>query len=112
MRPPGRQRRMRGDLRVARDVSRWRSPFASWVRGYGTRRLVHQLTRRGCPVTQLAVYHWVAGRCSPRADHALAIVSASRGRLRLEDVYASRRRAQTHAPETAAPMRRGASRRG
>ena len=67
--------------------ARWRRPFGRWVRGFSTRALATGLTRRGFSVSQIAVYHWVAGRNSPRPGVALAMVEMSRGTLNLTDIY-------------------------
>jgi hypothetical protein len=86
--------------------ARWRSPTARWVRTYGTRRLTDSFARLGHPVSQLAIYHWIAGRNTPRLEHARLLVHLSRHRLRLEDVYRDcQRRSQPAArqPTTTAP---------
>ena len=88
---------------MRRNASRWRTPLARWIRDYGTRRLSSALARRGHPVSQLAVYHWVAGRNCPRIEHARAIVRLSHNALRLDDIYAVRRRRAGSVPPPRPP---------
>lgn len=70
--------------------ARWRTHFGQWVSAYGVRRLTSQLTSAGRPVTEQAVYQWVAGTTVPRPEHAIVIVQASCGQVSLDDVYRHR----------------------
>jgi hypothetical protein len=79
-------------------AARWRTRFGRWVRAYSTRNLSQDLVRQGYSVSQYAIYHWVAGRCDPRPEHARAMVGLSRRRLDLDDIY--QRRVEATQPHT------------
>lgn len=69
----------------------WRTRFASFVDSFGgVGALARELAVEGEPVTKFAVYNWITGRRSPRADAAAAVVRISDGALQLEDVYGHR----------------------
>ncbi|HKQ59271.1 MAG TPA: hypothetical protein VJY35_15520 [Candidatus Eisenbacteria bacterium] len=50
-------------------------------------RLVQDLSSRGVPVTDHAIYMWVAGRRAPRVPAATAMVELSGGTLTFDDIY-------------------------
>ena len=77
---------------------RWRSPFGEFIARYTVSRLVSALRGRGVSVTRGAVYAWVSGRTRPRPDAARAIVSASQGEIRYEDIYRPHSREDPGAP--------------
>ena len=54
---------------MQREPRRWRTSFGRWVRAYGAARIASGMQRTGHPVTHWAVYHWMAGSHSPRAEH-------------------------------------------
>lgn len=72
-------------------ASRWNTPFARWLDGYTVPRIVESLRLSDAPITDQAVYHWVAGRTSPRLEHAEAIVRLSEGRVTITDIVSHRR---------------------
>lgn len=76
---------------MKRDPYRRRSQLGSWMTRYGVRRLTKTMIAAGEPVTEMAVYNWLAGRHVPRTSSAIAIVSISRGRVSLEDIFRHRR---------------------
>lgn len=85
-------------------MERWRTPLGKWVRRYGAAELAHELGLGAHQPTKhraQAVYQWISGRTVPRPDHALRIVSLSRGKVRLEDIYAQRE-ALLRGPQTRA----------
>ena len=79
-----------GTRALHRSPQRWRTHFGQWVGAYGVRRLTGELSTAGRPVTENAVYKWVAGTTVPRPEHAVVIVEASCGQVSLEDVYRHR----------------------
>lgn len=64
--------------------------LVAFVRQYTTRQLVSDMNGLGYPITRFAVYHWLSGRWMPRPEHAVAIVSLSKGSLSLRDIYPGR----------------------
>lgn len=72
---------------MQREPRRWRTSFGRWVRAYGAARIASGMQRTGHPVTHWAVYHWMAGSHSPRAEHIAALVRLSRGTISVGDVY-------------------------
>lgn len=66
---------------------RWRTRFGRWVRREGPQRVATELSRVGQPVTHWAVYQWVSGRHRPRAEHAIAMVRVSGGKISMSDIY-------------------------
>jgi hypothetical protein len=81
---------MRGERQMRSRSSRWNTPFGRWVRTYSTQKLARELQRRGFSVSQLATYHWVAGRRAPRPEHARAMVMMSKHQISLNDIYRQR----------------------
>lgn len=83
-------------------TARWRTPFGRWVRAYSTRDVAAGITKRlGYSVSQLAIYHWVAGRRAPRPELARAMVQLSRHQISLDDIYQQRiRLAEPHAAQS------------
>lgn len=75
---------------MRRVSSRWRTPLGQFVSDFGVQRLTRELASAGVPVTQKAVYHWLAGSHAPRPTHAAAIARVSAGRVSVEDVYRHR----------------------
>lgn len=69
---------------------RWGTRFGRFVSDFGVARLVIALGREGQPVTDRAVYAWIAGDVVPRPQKAAVMVRISRGRLAFEDVYRHR----------------------
>ena len=80
----------RGRDPMRRSAARWRTPFGRWVQTVGVSQLTHQLCSAGQPVTQKAVYNWLAGERVPRPDRATAMARISEGDITLEDVYQHR----------------------
>lgn len=80
-----------------REPRRWRTRFGSWVRAYTVPRLTRDLVDLGQPITQKAVYEWLAGRVAPHPDRAMAITRISGGRVSLQDVY--RHREEVRSPD-------------
>jgi hypothetical protein len=68
-------------MRRARD-GRWATRFGGWVGEVSVARI-----SQGVGVTNKAVYGWLAGVTTPRANRAMELVRLSRGRLSLEDVF-------------------------
>lgn len=75
---------------MRRSPRRWRTSFGRWVGHVGVARLTTELRSLGEPITQKAVYNWLAGERTPRPSSAVAMVRISRGRLALVDVYRHR----------------------
>lgn len=73
-----------------REPLRWQTHFGTWVADLSAARVASELRQAGAPVTESAVYKWVAGECYPRPDVALKLVEISHERLSLADVYAHR----------------------
>jgi transposase-like protein len=69
----------------------WDTRFARLVHVYGVAKLARDLE-----VEQTAIYQWIRGSTSPRPEKAMTIILLLRpvGRLRLEDIYHHRLRAQ------------------
>lgn len=67
----------------------WSTPFAQFIAAYerGVLGLLEDLAREGWPVHKTAVYHWVAADSSPRPAIAMTLVSLSRGKLTLSQIY-------------------------
>jgi DNA-binding XRE family transcriptional regulator len=65
-----------------RRAQRWVTHFGSWVDNFGASRLALELG-----VTRQAVYNWVAGRSRPLPDHAIEIISLSRGHISWNVIY-------------------------
>lgn len=70
-------------MQLAREQARWGSPFGSWVRGFGVRRLATQLG-----TSRQAVYGWVSGVRYPDPVYEGRIVELSNGAVRSEDIKA------------------------
>lgn len=87
---------------MRRERRRWRTRFGSWVDRVGVSTLTERLRSAGHPVTRKAVYNWLAGEHAPRPACAAAIVSISRGRVGLADVYGHR--ARVFSRSVAAPI--------
>lgn len=75
---------------MRREPCRWRTPLGRLVSDIGVQNLTRALAAEGHPVTQKAVYHWLAGHHAPRIHHAAAIARVSSGRVSIEDVYSQR----------------------
>lgn len=75
---------------MIREPLRWQTHFGRWVTDITPGRLAAQLRAAGTPVSESAVYKWVAGAHVPRPDVALRIVEISGGIVTLGDVYACR----------------------
>ena len=75
---------------MRRDPCRWRTPLGQFVSDFGVQRLTRELGSAGLPVTEKAVYHWLAGSHAPRPAHAAVIARVSAGRVSVEDVYRQR----------------------
>lgn len=58
---------------------RWQTRFGRFVQGYGVERLVDALGQHGSPVTPSAVYSWMSGAGTPRAERMSALVRISGG---------------------------------
>jgi len=76
---------------MRRCTARWRTSFGRFVADVGVSRLTTQLRSLGEPITEKAVYNWLAGAHAPRPGCATALVRISRGRIGLADVYRHRR---------------------
>lgn len=71
---------------------RWKTRFGSFVSRHTVARLCRDLNAAlGYPTHESTVYGWIRGDSCPRPDRALAIVAASGGRLRVEDLLQHRR---------------------
>lgn len=73
-----------------REPLRWQTHFGAWVADLSPTRVATELRAHGAPVTESAVYKWVAGERLPRPDVALHLVEISNGQISLADVYAHR----------------------
>ena len=65
---------------------RWGTPFGRWVLNYPAERFALDIG-----VSQSAVYHWVAGRSSPRDELKERIVEMSGGSVSMNDILRHRR---------------------
>lgn len=65
-----------------------RARLHGFVARRGVAQLMRDLRAAGVPVTRQAVYGWLSGRRTPRAPVVAALVSLSRGSLRVADVVA------------------------
>jgi hypothetical protein len=59
----------------------WETKFGLWVRNHGVDILCQELD-----VTKNAIYHWIAGRSQPRAEHCQKMIELSHGGLSLKDI--------------------------
>lgn len=75
---------------MIREPLRWETPLGRWVCDLTARGVAAELRAAGMPVTESAVYKWVAGSHAPRPDVALELVRISGEHLTLRDVYAPR----------------------
>lgn len=75
---------------MEREPLRWQTHLGQWVADLTPSRVALELRGAGLPVTESAVYKWVAGQHAPRPDIALRIVEISGGRLSVADVYLQR----------------------
>jgi hypothetical protein len=69
---------------------RWTTHFGSWVASVSVFKVQEALTSQGHPVTEQAVYNWLAGATTPRIAHAVALVRMSEGRISLDDIVRHR----------------------
>lgn len=95
---------------MRRRVSRWKTGFGSWVSDYGVSRLIRDLDAVGEPVTNKAVYMWVAGSTLPRPRTAVRLVQLSGGAVSLEDIYRHRALVAQEKPLSEATARPGGQR--
>jgi hypothetical protein len=70
--------------------SRWTTHFGSWIASVTVFKVQEALADTGHPVTEQAVYHWLAGTATPRTAHAVALVRMSEGRISLDDIVRHR----------------------
>ena len=67
--------------------------LAAWIRSRGAARVATELRPWiGFEISRSAVYHWAAGRRTPRYAIARALVRASGGQLSFDDVLGMRRK--------------------
>lgn len=95
---------------MRRSESRWMTGFGRWVSDYRVSRLVSDLARRGIPLTENAVYAWVAGDAQPRYQAAEAMVKLSGGALDIGAVYAQRELVRSGGGGVSGPVTPGRSR--
>lgn len=81
-----------GGAAVTREPLRWQTHFGRWVTDVTPGGLARQLRAAGAPVSESAVYKWVAGSHVPRPDVALRIVEISGGEITLGELYGTRHR--------------------
>jgi hypothetical protein len=70
---------------------RWLTHFGRWVDVQTVPVVVVTLRDAGFPITNGAVYNWLAGRSLPSIEQAHVLVENSRGRLKLADLVEHRR---------------------
>lgn len=72
---------------MRRREARWETPFGRWIDSYGVDRLVAALSALGEPISDRAVYSWIAGDHVPRPPLALKLVQLGQGRISLQEIY-------------------------
>lgn len=73
-----------------REPLRWQTHFGQWVADVTPSAICSRLAAERMPVTQGAVYKWVAGERLPRPEVALKLVEISGEAITLADVYVQR----------------------
>jgi hypothetical protein len=65
----------------------WEGPLGSYVSDLSAVGVSRILSHWGQPRTTSAIYKWLSGAAVPDIRAARVLVSASRGRLSLDDIY-------------------------
>lgn len=75
---------------MTRSTGRWRTRFGTWIGSTTVRGITAQLHDRGFPLTQKAVYNWLAGIALPALPVADALVRISKGHITVSDIVQHR----------------------
>lgn len=76
----------------SRAPGRWGTKFGRWALEFGgPGKIAVEISRSTrYTVTPAAVYHWIAGRNSPRHEHAVVLARISCGAVTIDDVHVHR----------------------